>query len=338
MQRCLINHVFCVILSNNIEALLPTDIIKVGQCITGNHIEAKMENQSTFQKILVHPLTRLFLGFIVCIAVVIGGQLLTDKLLAFTNLTKEYRNLIKGIIVSILAIATYRLFYNWTEKRPITEISTHKLFRNLALGTLIGALLQSLTIMVIWLNGGFKIIAVNSWALTVIPLTMAFTAGIFEEILVRGIIFRIMEEKLGSYAALIISALIFGALHLSNPHATLTSALCIAIEAGLLLGAAYMYTRNLWFPIAIHFAWNFFQSGIFGAITSGNQIKGSLFTTQITGPKIITGAEFGPEGTLQATLFSLLVTGILMYLNIKQGKVIKPSLRKKVAPVVGVQG
>jgi hypothetical protein len=117
--------------------------------------------------------------------------------------------------------------------------------------------------------------------------------------------------------------LIFGALHLANPNATLVSAACIAIEAGLLLGAAYIYSRNLWLPIAIHFAWNFLQSGIFGAITSGNDSTTSLLTTQITGPKLITGGRFGPEGTVQATIFCLIATGILMHLNIKNGKTIK---------------
>jgi membrane protease YdiL (CAAX protease family) len=48
----------------------------------------------------------------------------------------------------------------------------------------------------------------------------------------------------------------------------------LAIQAaGLLLGAAYIYAKNLWFPIAIHFAWNFTQSAIFGANVSGNTIQ-----------------------------------------------------------------
>src|SRR5690606_38179680 len=110
------------------------------------------------------------------------------------------------------------------------------------------------------------------------PLTMAFTSAIFEEILLRGIIFRILEEKLGSYIALFISALIFGALHLANPNSSITAAVGLAIQAGLLLGAAYIYTRNLWFPIAIHFAWNFTQSAVFGANVSGGSISKTLIT------------------------------------------------------------
>ena len=90
---------------------------------------------------------------------------------------------------------------------------------------------------------------------------------------------------MGSAIALIISGIIFGGLHLINPHVTLISAMSITI-IGVLLSAAFMYYRNLWFPVAIHFAWNFKQNGIFGAITSRNEKTSSLLTTRIEGPDI----------------------------------------------------
>jgi len=121
--------------------------------------------------------------------------------------------------------------------------------------------------------------------------------AIFEETLFRGIIFRIVEEKLGSYISLLISAIIFGAAHLLNPDSSITSSLCIGI-VGFMFGAVYIYSRSLWLPIAIHFSWNFVQSGIFGAITSGNEKTGSLFNTHISGAELITGGAFGPEGTI----------------------------------------
>ena len=74
---------------------------------------------------------------------------------------------------------------------------------------------------------------------------MGITSAIIEETLLRGIIFRIPEEKLGSYISLLISAIIFGALHLSNPNSSLSAAIGLAIQAGLLLGAAFIYSRNL---------------------------------------------------------------------------------------------
>ncbi|MCQ6956493.1 hypothetical protein [Mucilaginibacter aquariorum] len=96
-----------------------------------------------------------------------------------------------------------------------------------------------------------------------------------------------------------------------------------AIEAGLLLGSAYVYSCILWLPIAIHFAWNFVQSGVLGAVTSGNDSTSSWLTTQLTGPGFIIGGKFGPEGTIQAKIFCPIAAGIFMYLNIKNKKLIR---------------
>jgi len=196
-------------------------------------------------------------------------------------------------------------------------------------GILLGVVLQSLTILVIYLSGGFTVISVNSILFIVPALAIAFSAAIFEEIFFRGIIFRIVEEKLGSYLALLISALIFGALHLANPNSSLIVALGLAIQAGLLLASAYIYARNLWFPIAIHFAWNFTQAGIFGAAVSGNALGKSLLTSKIEGASWITGGRFGPEGSIQATLFCLIPTVVLLILSSRQKKMISPYWKRK---------
>ncbi|WP_029271492.1 CPBP family intramembrane glutamic endopeptidase [Flavobacterium sp. KJJ] len=287
-----------------------------------------METLTAKQKIFNFPLTKIVLALIVCLVFINIGQAIAGKLLLLTPIDRDLRNLIKGIIVSALALTSYIIFFKKYEKREITEFALKGLGRNLIIGILIGVVLQSLTIWIIYINGGYMVTAVNPVSFIVIPITVAFTGAIIEEILVRGILFRVMEEKLGSYAALFISALIFGALHLVNLHATLLSGLSVAIEAGLLLGAAYIYSRNLWFPIALHFAWNFMQSGIFGAITSGNEKGTSLLVSKIEGSAWITGGEFGPEGSIQALLFCSVGTIILLALSHKENKIIKPYWKK----------
>ena len=237
-------------------------------------------------------------------------------------LSHDVRNLIKGIFVSILAIGSYWLFYRKYENRAITELSANGIGRKLFAGILTGSGLQSLTILVIYLYGGFKVIAVNPVSTLIIPFTVALTVAVIEEILLRGIVFRITDEKWGSTIALITSGLIFAGLHVVNPHVTVVSVLCITM-VGVLLGAAYMYYRNLWMPIAIHFAWNFTQNGIFGAITSGNEKTSSLLTTQITGPEILTGGQFGPEASIQAVLVCLIAAIIIIMLLNKQNKILK---------------
>lgn len=285
-----------------------------------------MKSITTKQRILNFPLTRILLGLLVCFVAFILAQQLAGKLLDLTSFDKNYRNLIKGVISSAAVIGAYIYFYRKYEKRAIPEFSNKGIAKYIVVGTLIGILLQSLTILVIDLNGGFEIVAVNPFSYVIIPFTVALSVAIFEEILIRGIIFRIVEEKLGSYISLLITAIIFGALHLANPNSTLMSGLCVGIEAGFLMGAAYIYARNLWFPIAIHFAWNFMQSGIFGAITSGNEKTSGLLTTKITGSQLITGGEFGPEATIQAIIFCVLASIVLLQLS--KNKLIVPYWKK----------
>jgi len=270
------------------------------------------------------PFTKIIIGLIVCAGIVGFGQNLIQKALELTNIDKDLKNLIGGIFVAILAIISYTYLFKFYEKRKITEFSKNGIIKNLTIGIVLGAILQSLTILVIFIKGGYSVISTNPIFFIIPPLTMAFTSAIFEETLIRGIIFRITEEKLGSYFALIISATLFGALHLANPNSSLTAGIGLAIQAGLLLAAAFIYSRNLWFPIAIHFAWNFTQSAIFGARVSGNAISKTLINSKIEGAEWFTGGEFGPEGSLQATLFCLTATVILLILSHKKGRIIKP--------------
>ena len=280
------------------------------------------------KKIIHFPLTKIVIGFFV-VGIVYGvSQNALDYVLNLTAITKDYKNLITGIISSILAIFAYSILYKYYEKRTIDEFSTLYIVKDLTYGISLGAILQSLTILTIFVLGVYKIESVNSLYSLIPALTIGFTSAIFEEILLRGIVFRITEEKLGSYIALLISALFFGVMHLGNPNSSLIAASGIAIQAGLLLGVAYMFTRNLWFPIAIHFAWNFTQAGIYGASVSGHEIERSLFTSKIEGVEWLTGGTFGPEGSIQATIFCVIAMVFLLHVSHKKGNVILPYWKK----------
>lgn len=282
---------------------------------------------TTKQKILNFPLTKIILGLLLCFVVFILAQQLIGKILDLTTIDKDIRNLIRGIIASSFVIATYIYFYGKYEKREIGEFFGKGKLKNTLLGIFIGTTLQGLTILVIYFWGDFRIISVNPLSSIITPFAISLSVAIFEETILRGIIFRIVEDKLGSYISLLITALIFGAVHLLNPDSSVISSVCIGI-VGFMFGASYIYSRSLWLPIAIHFSWNFVQSGILGAITSGNEKSSSLFTTHISGAEILTGGAFGPEGTIQAMILWLLVSIILMVLITRQKKLIEPFWKK----------
>jgi hypothetical protein len=287
-----------------------------------------MKSLTTTQRVFNFSLVKILIAFIFCAGIVAFAQIGMSKLLKESPIDKDIKMLLIGSVVAFLSIITYNLYVRLYEKRNVDELAVKAIGKSLVMGICLGAVLQSVTILVIYLNKGFTVISINSVVFLLPSLAMAFTSAIFEEIIFRGILFRITEEKLGSYWALVISALIFGAMHLANPHSSILAALGLAIQAGLLLAAAYIFTRNLWFPIAIHFAWNFTQSGIYGVSTSGSNMGKSLLTTKIQGAEWFTGGLFGPEGSIQATLFCLIATIVLMILNTRQQKLTLPYWKK----------
>jgi membrane protease YdiL (CAAX protease family) len=144
-----------------------------------------------------------------------------------------------------------------------------------------------------------------------------------EEILFRGILFRYVEELAGSWAALIVTSALFGFAHILNPHATWYSSLAIAIEAGLLLGGAYMLTRSLWLPIGLHAAWNFTQGEIFGVPVSGGAVHG-LLRSRLVGAPLLSGAGFGLEGSVIAVVIATAAGVCFVWLAVRRGKVVRP--------------
>lgn len=283
-----------------------------------------MENNSKLIRLLHFPVTKIFIGLVAVVVVSILVQFGTQAVIDFTPLNEDFKNLIVSVLVSATVLATYFYLFKFYEKRKIEELSTTHFWYNSLTGFLIGFLILSVVVLVMYFGKAYTIIAVNPISFLIPALSVGISSAIFEEILFRGIIFRITEEKLGSVWALIISSALFGFGHLANENSTVFSAIAITIEAGLLLGAAYIYSKNLWLPIFIHFAWNFSEGGIYGAIISGNELKKSLFSSKISGPDLLTGGTFGPENSLQAVIIGLAAGILFLWMANKQQKLVKP--------------
>jgi len=197
------------------------------------------------------------------------------------------------------ALVAYFAFVRIIERRPVTELGAYGLLTELGQGTLVGVCLLTAVIGVLWLLGYYQVVSANNIQSMLPFFFISVSSGVIEELMIRGIVFRIVEEYLGSWWALALSALLFGFLHGANPNATWFSSLAIALEAGILLGAAYMVTRRLWMVIGIHFAWNFTQGGIFGVAVSGYDLGGWL-ESELSGSTLLSGGEFGVEASIFA--------------------------------------
>ncbi len=274
------------------------------------------------------PVVRIIIGLIVCIIVIIIGQLSAGALLKGTSLDRDYKDILTGSWTAILVLAAYIFLFRYYEKRAISELSLKKFWRNALLGFFLGLLLQSCVILITYLYGGYQVLSVNPISYLLPAFAIGITSAIFEEILIRGILFRITEESLGTIWALVISSLLFGFLHLANQSSSVYSAFAITIEAGLLLGVSYVVTRNLWMPILLHFSWNFAEGGIYGANLSGNILSKTLISARFSGSEWITGGAFGPENSVQAIVLGFIAAAIIFMVAYKQKKLIKPYWRR----------
>jgi membrane protease YdiL (CAAX protease family) len=219
----------------------------------------------------------------------------------------------------------YLILVRLIERRRIRELSARAIPTYGLVGLIGGAILFSLVVGVLYLLGSYHVIGTDpkvDWLPGV--LVAGIGAGIGEEIIARGVIFRIVEEGLGTWLALVISALFFGGAHIFNPGATLWSSAAIAIEAGLLLAMIYHVTRSLWTCIGLHAGWNIMQGTVYGIPVSGGASKGWLISNR-TGPDWLSGGVFGAEASVVALLACSLVTLALLVVALRRGSIVPPT-------------
>ena len=201
-------------------------------------------------------------------------------------------------------------------------------FGDTALGLGAGLAIFSVVVAVAAVLGVYRVFGwgtLEGW----LPFFMAggVFAGFVEEVIFRGILFRWIEEFAGSWAALAVSSLLFGLAHWANPNATPFSSVAIAIEAGILLGGAYMLTRSLWLAIGIHAGWNLTQGLVFDVSVSGVEVDG-LVEAGMKGPDLLTGGAFGLEASVIALVVAT-AAGIWLVLQArKEGNLIAPMWRR----------
>jgi membrane protease YdiL (CAAX protease family) len=228
-----------------------------------------------------------------------------------------------ALLLAAVVLGAYGAYVRLVEKRAVTELSGPDAMRELGAGVLLGTLLLSLTMGVLAALGVYRISGYNSWVAMLATIPGFILAAALEEVVVRGVIFRILNDWLGSWIALVLSAAIFGALHLLNPGTTALNAASVMIEAGILLAAAYLLTRRLWLCMGIHFAWNFTQGGIFSAAVSGGATQG-LLHAKLVGATWLSGGAFGAEASVVALVVCTSAGVLLLFAAGRAGHIVRP--------------
>ncbi|MEO8176640.1 MAG: type II CAAX endopeptidase family protein [Sphingomicrobium sp.] len=283
--------------------------------------DAGVTARPLWRRIADYPLVAMVIAVAVFILAAAAGIFITK---AMPPMDKTLGSVIKGAIDVILVFAAYKLVIRHLGDQPRDDLPLAKAPKGLGIGLLFGFLLFTLVVGVAAIADVYNIIGRGD-ASALIPalVSMAILPGFMEEMLFRGILFRWLEEFGGSWFALALTAALFGLGHIFNPGATILSSFAIALEAGVLLGGAYMLTRNLWMTMGLHAAWNFTQGEIFDVPVSGFDQHG-LVQAQLSGPDLLSGGVFGLEASLIAMILATAAGVALVVLAVRQSGAVPP--------------
>jgi membrane protease YdiL (CAAX protease family) len=275
------------------------------------------------------------LGWMIALAILVilafGG---TDRVGLFVGLQLTHHGNLKigqapaglGLIATLVSVfvclSAYAAAVRYGENRRLSELALRPLLPELAIGILMGAAIMVVTIGLLWALGA---VTIGEQPVRSIlgALNNTVESGVFEETLLRLVVFRLLWRAFGIWAALALSALLFGFLHLANPNATLFAAICIAFEAGVVLAAFYILTGRVWVSIGVHMGWNFTQGWIFGAAVSGTSgfVGGPLLTRPVQGASdVLSGGGFGPEASFPCLVVCTAAGVGVLWLAARRGR------------------
>jgi uncharacterized protein len=266
-----------------------------------------------------HPIIRLFVAAPVLFAIYLGAQLgkgALGKLIPAAVRADLYG--IVDLVAVALLLTCYRMTVRLLERRGAEEAGRREL-AGLPVGVAVGGSLFCFVELLSQLVGVSHPLGYQGLAQVSSQFGAAMLAAVGEEIVFRGVIFRLLDEAFGTVVAVITSAVIFGLIHALNSGATVAGIVGVALEAGVLLGLAYALVRSLWLPIGIHLGWNFSEGGIFGSAVSGGASQG-VFPITVQGPTLLTGGAFGLEASIQSVLVCLVASGIVGWLAYRRGR------------------
>jgi membrane protease YdiL (CAAX protease family) len=240
----------------------------------------------------------------------------------------------RGIIVIVASSLVIWVVRKYFDKKTFISLGL-KLdslaVKDFFVGLIISGLMIG-TIFIIFLISGLLEIKEISWSGSGISAVfeiilwffgIGLAVGWSEELAFRGYLLQNIKDGIGMFWAILLSCILYGLLHMSNPNSTIISGILIAIF-GYSRIFGWLRSGQLWLSIGMHAGWDFFQGPILGFPVSGMNTE-SLIKPTISGREWITGGSFGPEAGI--VVIPVIIFGlIIMYLwtakreNIPWGK------------------
>jgi membrane protease YdiL (CAAX protease family) len=176
--------------------------------------------------------------------------------------------------------------------------------KKIAYGSLLGFLPIAIPSVALLVMGELKSVPQPDgswWGATGLSFANLLPAAFGEELLLRGYIFAVLREALGTRWTLISTSVVFGLLHMTNPGADAQS-IAIVMMAGFFLASIFLATRSLYAATAAHFVWNWFMAAGLHTPVSGLAVETPDYRVIDNGPDWLTGGAWGPEGGFAAVV------------------------------------
>ncbi len=136
---------------------------------------------------------------------------------------------------------------------------------------------------------------------------------IIEEVVFRGLIQGIISKNYNRYAGVLVSSLIFGAVHLMNGSLSLISAFQLIISGtlvGIMFNCIYLSTGSIWASITVHALYNGIGTLVPVDITSTNDWPVVFVLNSKS--QLLTGGDYGFDCALTTIIgFIIIIVFIL---------------------------
>lgn len=260
----------------------------------------------------LHPVVRVLLYFV---ALAVVNRIAFAAVAALLPSIPDWLlDLLEGGVYLVGVLAMTWAFLRYLDWQPLVSLGLQRRdwLRNLGIGLGLGVGLMVLLFVVMAAAGWLTAELAAPGALTLIASALSWAALSFvEELTFRGYIMQGLARAWAMPVAVAVSSLLFGLVHIIDPNVQVLGIVNVC-AAGFFLALAYLVTRSLWFPAGIHIGWNLTEINVLGLPGSGHT-EPSLLHTTVSGPDLITGGAFGPEGGLLGLAFWLF--GIVLLLG-----------------------
>jgi membrane protease YdiL (CAAX protease family) len=190
--------------------------------------------------------------------------------------------------------------------------------KNSALGSLLGAASLLIAAGLTTITRGIRFSFNASPGTTIgktaiVSLVIFVIAGAAEESLFRGYPLQTFTRAKLAWVGVLLTSLPFAAVHLANPNVSRGFTFINTAVAGVWLAVAYLRTRSLWFPLGLHWAWNWTQASLLGLPVSGIKriSPAPLLHAMNAGPDWLTGGAYGIEGGAACTVALIISTLVI---------------------------